>query len=195
MEAEDAILRAGLKVGNVFQTFDRTVAEGRVIRHTPAEGTPAREDQPVDLWVSRGALLVPNLSGKTLEDARRELVSLQLAVGEIDRIPSVRPKDTVVAQYPAANAEATPETRVNLSLSLGQEMKANEAVKQIQVRGPKGTVQVQVLLSDAAAQNTLVYNDLRQSGETFDLKVRWIGPTGKLTVLVQGSFSYEVQLP
>lgn len=196
IEAQDAVARAGLKVGAIFETYDRQVPEGRVIRQMPLEGTVAQENQAVDVWISRGALLVPRVEGKSLADARKELQSLSLVPVEADRVPHAQPKDTVVAQNPPAGAEATPETKVNLTLSTGSPLVINEAVKKIRVPGMTGRyVQIQVLLSDGAGANQLVLDERRLAGETIDQKVRWVGAFGKLTILVNGVFSYELPLP
>lgn len=84
--ATAAIEEAGLKAAVVEAQYSDTVAAGRVISQSPSEGTLYRGDT-VTLTPSKGpqTVTMPNLVGKQLDVARKELEALGLKVN-VERV-------------------------------------------------------------------------------------------------------------
>lgn len=195
VEAWDEIERAGLRRGQAFSKYVAGVPEGRVVDQLPPAGALVREGTPVDLTVSKGALLVPNLVGRSLAEASKALQEVGLELGSVERVADARPRDTVLEQSPPPGSQAAPTARVNLKVSQGADLQVNETSKTIEVKtNVAGYVKVTVLMTDATGQRS-VHEQLHLAGTRFDLNLRWIGTTGKLTVLINGAFAYELPLP
>lgn len=198
VEAEDALTREGLRVGAVTDVFAQDVPEGRVAEQSPLPGTQVQEGSLVDLKVSRGTRQVPNLIGRSLADVPAVLVDYGLVVGDITRVPNPQPKDTVIGQDPLPLSEVPPGTRVNLTVSEGTTaLPEQETSVTITVRAQRpedrGYLNVRVMKIDAAGTSTL-HEAPHLVGESFVLPVRWVGPTAKLEVYINGELSEEIPL-
>ncbi len=114
--------QAGLKV-DVVQEASDTAPKDEVISQDPGAGTEVAPDSTVRLTVSAGpeAVTVPDLRGKSLDEARALLADLDLDVGKITKTnaPDV-PEDEVISSDPAGGAQAAPGTKVNLEVGTGK---------------------------------------------------------------------------
>ncbi|WP_409234986.1 Stk1 family PASTA domain-containing Ser/Thr kinase [Streptomyces sp. PA5.6] len=97
------------------------VEEGKVIKTTPAAGTPADPGSTVNVQVAKAAeeeeATVPPLTGQKLKDARKALEDAGLSVGTI-----TGPQDDdalVVLSQPNAGEKVKPGTAVNLTTAGG----------------------------------------------------------------------------
>nr|WP_309142031.1 PASTA domain-containing protein [Actinosynnema pretiosum] len=92
--------------------FAQGVEEGKVIRITPAAGTNVPEgDKKVTVVVSGGAVTVPEVKGKRVKDARKDLEKLGLEV-EVQFNGSDRAR--VFSQSPDAGTKVEKGSRVTL---------------------------------------------------------------------------------
>ena len=73
-----ALANAGLNLNNQAQVNSATVPVGDVVRTQPAAGKRVPAGTPVDLYVSKGGALVPNLANDALALAEQTLTSLGL---------------------------------------------------------------------------------------------------------------------
>jgi serine/threonine-protein kinase len=118
--ARDALTEAKLKVGNVSEIASATTPKGQVMASTPAVGLDAKAESAVDLHVSSGpaAQKVPKVIGKSRAAAKAILEKAGFTVGILkygnnDDFDS----GTVIKQDPAADAQATPGTKVDLTIN------------------------------------------------------------------------------
>jgi beta-lactam-binding protein with PASTA domain len=98
---------------------------GIVLSQSPREGTHVKPGSVVLLEVSRERPVprrveVPDVVGLTLDDARRRLRPLGLAV-EVVHVQSSQPESTVLRQSPRAGAEVAEKGAVTLTVSSGPE--------------------------------------------------------------------------
>ncbi len=100
--------------------FDDTVAAGAVLRTTPAAGTPLPVGGAVTLVLSAGPapLAVPDVTGKSAEDAENKLLATGFTVGPRKRIfdPQAQP-GSVLGSTPAAGTTATKGSEVSLRVA------------------------------------------------------------------------------
>jgi beta-lactam-binding protein with PASTA domain/subtilisin family serine protease len=92
-QAQQAVASVGLYPGDVVQQCSDEVEAGKVIRQHPAPGTVINmgSPRPVDFVVSTGpcsdpqpeTALVPNITGKTPEQAEQTLIAVGLLAGEV----------------------------------------------------------------------------------------------------------------
>jgi serine/threonine-protein kinase len=110
----------GLVVVHGEPDYSDTVPEGRVMRVDPAVGEQLLPGAPVTVTVSRGKapVEVPSLIGMTVEAARNELASRNLAV-EVEEVQDNAPAGQVLSQDPAPGSGAEPGDTVRLQVSQG----------------------------------------------------------------------------
>lgn len=110
--AQSALINAGLEVGTVTYEYDDKVAKGKVVSQSVKAGKKVEEGTEINLVISNGKkpedkVTVPNLSGQTLEGARKLLESKGLVLvdggeeyseEEIGRVSSWEPYNTQVAK-------------------------------------------------------------------------------------------------
>ncbi|HVM12208.1 MAG TPA: PASTA domain-containing protein, partial [Actinomycetota bacterium] len=118
--AERILERAGFTVRVREEPHDQ-VEEGRVFDQNPKPETSAPENSEVTILVSTGPepVEVPNLIGKSLDDARADLQAAGLRLGSVERVESEEAPDTVLDQSPDAGREVRPGREVNVVVSRG----------------------------------------------------------------------------
>jgi serine/threonine-protein kinase len=93
---------------------------GTVIAQTPKAGKRAKPGTEVVLQVAKGAaaVAVPDVTGQPLQQAVAALQQAGLTARTVP-VPSTQPKDTVVAQNPAAGQKVAKGAAVRLNISRG----------------------------------------------------------------------------
>jgi serine/threonine-protein kinase len=110
-DARDELERLGLQV-EVSTEENDGFETGKVIRSDPEFGGHVEDGGTVTLVISQGdgPIRIPDLNGRRVEDARREIEGLGLQVGAING-----PQDgEVFATGPFAGSEVDPGTSVDL---------------------------------------------------------------------------------
>lgn len=107
----------------IQQVYSPVIMDGYVISTDPAAGTPVAKNTEVTLFVSSGQELnfatMPDLSGKTLEEARELINASSLILGKLTREPSQEATGTVISQsVEAGTSVAKKYTVVDLVLSI-----------------------------------------------------------------------------
>ena len=121
--ADPLLAAAGFTIAEdvAFEVSDQ--ARGTVIETRPRAGTRVSAPAVVALTISAGPanVSVPDLKGRTVEEARVLLEQLGLVLGDITVAGGgdLRPGATVVAQIPAAATAVVAASRVNIFVSTG----------------------------------------------------------------------------
>lgn len=121
-DAQKAIEDAGLKFLAIPTPSD-TIEKDKVVSQTPLGGVKAAKDSTVNVQISTGptSVTVPDLSGKTQEEASAALTALGLQAGTVNAVESATvPEKNVISSDPAANTPVAPGTKVNLTISTGR---------------------------------------------------------------------------
>jgi len=108
LAAADAVTKLqslGL-TANLTQVAAKGAAPGSVVRQSPQPGQSAKKGTPVALAVAKGAaaVVVPNVTGRSQQDAENALQQRGLNVHAVD-VASAQPAGTVVAQSPTAGSK------------------------------------------------------------------------------------------
>jgi serine/threonine-protein kinase len=119
-EAESALERTNLTVGDVTERFHEKVADGVVLRSDPKTGTEVKRDAVVDLVVSKGPqpIEVPDFTGKSAEKAEQELTDLGFEVAVTREHSDSVAEGDVIAQDPSSGTLFRGDT-VDLVVSKG----------------------------------------------------------------------------
>ncbi|MDH2388831.1 Stk1 family PASTA domain-containing Ser/Thr kinase [Streptomyces sp. HNM0663] len=121
-EARQRLGDAGLGVKEVRRDFSETVERGTVISSDPGTGERIRGNGSVTIVVSRGPEIVkvPDLKGKPLAEAQRELEKTGLAPGVVtEEFSEDVERGSVISTEPGAGAGRSPDTAVALTVSKG----------------------------------------------------------------------------
>ncbi|HEU0131245.1 MAG TPA: Stk1 family PASTA domain-containing Ser/Thr kinase [Mycobacteriales bacterium] len=116
-DARAALESRGLKVAKVVEK-EQAGPPGRVLSVDPAPGTQLPRGGGVTLTVISGRLTVPDLFGKTFEQARQELEALGFSNVVRQDVPTDNPAEvgTVVGQNPAKGAKAGRNDTITLQV-------------------------------------------------------------------------------
>jgi serine/threonine-protein kinase len=118
-QAQVAIENAGFTFGSISQqTSDEP--RGAVIASDPPPGTTLDLPATVSITLSQGpaSVQVPDLTGRTLADARSALEQLGLHLGGTSRdTSSFMPENTVLSQAPSPGSTVSAGASVNLRVS------------------------------------------------------------------------------
>ena len=120
-DAERALLDVKLRY-KTSDAYSASIPAGQVIVLNPDVGTSVRQNTLVTLTVSKGAkpIVVPNVTGSSVDDARRKLAAagLSLTVGQSAESDTV-PPNVIMSQDPDPGATAAPKSGVTVVLSTG----------------------------------------------------------------------------
>lgn len=124
--AEDIIHEAGLVLRKVkYEESDKP--EGTVIMQNPRGRRQVEPGTEIDLVVSEGkkvkTIKVPSLVGLKEEEAKRELRSLNLEIGEVKKEESSANKGEVISQSPRAGSTVEEDSKVDIIISKGSKDK------------------------------------------------------------------------
>jgi beta-lactam-binding protein with PASTA domain len=107
---------SGLKA--VPRTGQSDRPQGVVFAQAPGAGTQLDEGQTVTISISAGRQSVPDVTGLQEQQAVQQLQNAGLET-QVRRVPSSRPKGTVLSQSPGAGVVAVSGTTVTLTVSNG----------------------------------------------------------------------------
>ena len=112
----------GFKVSEI-RDFSNTVAENLVIKTVPAKLQEAAVGSTVQVYISMGSnqlpVVVPDITGKTIQEATEILNANGLEIGTITPVQSSRPVGTVIVQSPMESSSVAPGTLVDVNVSSG----------------------------------------------------------------------------
>ncbi len=124
-KAAEILDAAGLNAIDAGTAPNAKVREGNVLYQNPPAGAIVREGRNVYLTMSGGEqkLVMPNLRGRSLRDAKITLERLELRVGMVAFDISDLPAETVVSQSVPAGRTLKANRSIDLVVSMGKDMK------------------------------------------------------------------------
>ena len=108
----------------VEEEFSDDVAAGSITRSDPEGGEPVHKRAEVQLHVSKGVDMknVPDVSGKSQDDAKKALTGAGLALGTItDAYSEDVPQGQVISQSVASGTSVPHDTAIDVVLSKGRQ--------------------------------------------------------------------------
>jgi serine/threonine-protein kinase len=122
-EAQELLSQAGFR-STTKDVFDDDVPNGLVVGTEPPAGAEIRKFQPVSVFVSKGPQLfpLPELTGRTLEEAKVGLNAAEMALGNVtEQFSETAAAGSVLSQDPAPGTPSRHGTPVSLAVSKGPE--------------------------------------------------------------------------
>jgi serine/threonine-protein kinase len=151
-DAKAKLETAGLRVKTGKSSYDAKVPKDHVLRVSPEPGSRYKAGDTVTLYPSKGRfpVEVPDVTGKTLEQAKAELQTTGLTPGVVERdFSDTVARDAVVRTEPRAHDKQQPEEPVTIVLSNGIKLadlvgwKREDAENWLRQRGLNPQVQEQ----------------------------------------------------
>jgi serine/threonine-protein kinase len=119
-QAATALTSSGLTAGDTTSVDDPTVVKGHVVRTDPAADTPVTKGTTVRIFVASGKVDMPDLVGKTLNEATSVLGELHIALTK-NPTPSDQPQDTVLSQDVQPGTKVDINSAVTLTVAIAQQ--------------------------------------------------------------------------
>jgi eukaryotic-like serine/threonine-protein kinase len=118
LDAKFALERLGLKLGRI-ERIPSSQPEDMIFDQQYAEGTMLKQGEFVGVTISAGrgggSVIVPDLIGKSLTEARKILADSSLIIGKINYQPSATLlPNTILDQYPSSGNSLNPGNAVDL---------------------------------------------------------------------------------
>ncbi|MEV4595799.1 Stk1 family PASTA domain-containing Ser/Thr kinase [Amycolatopsis sp. NPDC049253] len=185
-QASQALQDAKMQLGNVTsKPVDSQDDVGKVISQDPTPNQTAPEGTKVNITIGGDLQLkqVPDTTGKTFADAKKQLTALGFTVNRTD-VDSNEPKDTVVNQQPNGGSVA-PGSAITLSVSKGPQsfsmpdltgQTEDQATQSLQKLGWSGNITVQSVHFGAGQPGTVIRTN-PDAGQT-------ISPTQNVTLTI-----------
>ena len=145
-EATAAVVAQGFVPGEItVMPSDQLV--GTVVAQQPEAGLSARIGSAINLTVSGGSVIVPELAGEREEEALSRIQSLGLSCGMITYVDveDARQDGVVLAQTPERFAQVLPGSVVEMSVGYYDKRRYTASV-QVNVQVPREGVSVRVTL-------------------------------------------------
>ena len=123
LEATYALKAQDLEV-EVVEQHSNDVKSGLVMDQIPGEGARLQKGETVRIVISKGSQLVKlrNLSGMTLEEARKWLETYKLELGHVRNLHSDEEKGRIIGQFPDPGQELQMGSPVDLVVSDGPDI-------------------------------------------------------------------------
>lgn len=214
IEAQLMIDQARLRVGELREAFEETLQSGFILSQDPQPGAKVPRDRTVNLVVSKGPqrIELPQLVGRSLQDARKILQDLGVTLQEVRTRP-VADQDAgvVVEQTPNAGTRIRTQDPVVVTVSVkpGDEFKpppsavvtavpkpstqAHAKVTRVRLVVPEGEREqrIKIVVIDEQGPHTVYEKDLAP-GTRLDEVVRSQGYT-IIQVYVQSRLVQEIR--
>ncbi|MFA0815862.1 MAG: Stk1 family PASTA domain-containing Ser/Thr kinase [Anaerofustis sp.] len=178
-EATAAIKSAGFTVGTENYEFNDNYESGYIYDQNPSGGILTTEGTSITIYVSKGKdnVTVPNLIGKSLDDAKSQITSAGLAVGTVSQeVNNSYPAGQVIKQSPTAYSSVAKNTTINLTVSLGSEKTVTQTFDLSKYVSGFSDVEVQVnMMDDSSGTNSVSVYD------------KTCSPSQKITVTFTGA--------
>ena len=172
-EAEDLLETYGLMMEIESQVYSSEYEVNEICEQTPDGGDKVKEGYKIRVTVSKGHndAGVPDLVGKTLEEAKRIIEEQGYQIGTVDKADDASPEGTVLEQTPKYGEEVQPGTLINLVVSNG---KGQEEIEMMNLIGADLDSATEMIRSANLVLNNVdyKYNDTYDAGLVIEQNIK-----------------------
>lgn len=120
-EATQTLEKLGLTLEEGDKVYDSEYEEGQIVSQDPTAESKVKKGKVVTVSISKGSKegTVPNIVGKSYDDAVYMIKKYGYDVGDVTIGKSDMPKDTVISQTPKDGEEAKSGSRIDFVVSQG----------------------------------------------------------------------------
>lgn len=199
LEAREAELRLrALQLQpETVELASEEVPAGRVVEHDPPPGAEVAAGSRVRLFVSSGppspVVAMPDLRGRSLDEARQAVADLGLVLRTVASEVSDYPANQVARQAPAPGSLVRRGDAVDLTVSSGNGLVPNRDELTVELAAEPEVQQVAVLVRDERGER-VVRSGEHAGGDVLVLTVFWYGDRATVRVLVNGEERQALEL-
>ena len=194
-EAEATLSASGFKIASdISYIYDSQLGEGKVVQQIPKAQTKKEQGTEVTLVASKGAqpqyINMPDLTGLTLEEAKRKLKDAKLKVGNVNSAESSFFYSGQVAdQGVEVSTSILQGKSVDLVVSKGPGPSAQYASIKVSIPddGEKHRLRIEVVDSKGTHEE---YNNLQEPGDFVRERIPFYGE-GKINIYRDGQLVHE----
>lgn len=176
---------SGFNAGRVARVHDDKVPKETVMAQSPEAGTEGLRGQAVSVLVSDGpsdgARLMPDLRGRSVEEARQIAARAGLVLRKVSELPSapagVKP-GSVVAQNLSPAVQVLPGAELLLSVAPGGGVTAGARLARLDLEVPNDSVverRLRVVVRDSEGERVIV-NEMEKPGAKLRKEFKAYGP-------------------
>lgn len=189
-KAEELIKKNHLILRNVERKYDDKVEENKVISQSIEPAKEVLVDTKIDIVISRGKedkkIEVPDLIGKTEDEAIKMLKDVGLSVGKIETKSDSRKEGTVIFQSFAKGVKIDSESKVDIVVSLGDE-KNKQRVLNIISSNSARSVTKRYIIDEPSKNYILLITKNLDTGESKFYEKNIITKKGKLEINIKAN--------
>jgi serine/threonine protein kinase/beta-lactam-binding protein with PASTA domain len=173
-EAIEKITALGLDYEQLSVEDDNT-EPGKIVKTSPAAGSSVNKNQVIILYVSstEDTKIVPNVMGKTLDEAEKLITDAGLQVGNVTYLESSKPEGTVIQQVASAGETVDKNASVDLVIAKKEEETSKTVTKTITVTVPQDSDSTHIKVTangktvfDETVAKTEIAKDVLVEGES-----------------------------
>ncbi|SFG36894.1 serine/threonine protein kinase [Desulfotomaculum arcticum] len=200
-EAEQKLKEEGLSLGQVTEYHSSDVDAGKVFEQDPEQGAQKAKNSKVDITISLGpeqqTVKVPDLTGKTLDEARSTLDELNLSLSEDIAwdYKADYPHGQVIDQDPAPDEEVDEGSTVSVTLNNGSgpvERTATVNITKDDIPNDGLAHKVEIVVKDAEGRD-VKYSDTHVYGDRINKKITYVGQ-GTVEIFIDDDKIKEAEL-
>jgi serine/threonine-protein kinase len=151
-----------LKIGEVVKKFSSEYTEDIVISQVIQPGSKVKKLTKIDLIVSNGmqsgSIIIPDVLGKKLEEAKKSITDAKLRVGKITYLSSDMPAGQVIDQYPKKDKSAMENSEVELIVAKKRKEVKKES-EEIPNDSENGKIEKEIKLDKEKPQDKEIKKD------------------------------------
>ena len=187
-KAEQQLADAGFKVGKVTRKHVDGEKIGAVLSQSPKGLDKAPKGTGIDLVINEGDKPVPNIIGKSIDEAKGMLEQAGLKLGEIKKVNDAGAKKNVVlACNPGVGSKLNEGAAVSITVAAGSGEQKSAYVDFV-VPGNK-PCNVQIVLNDENGRAT-IYAGTQNGGVRLRQKVDYLG-SARVQLICDGKMVSE----
>ncbi|MBR2779519.1 MAG: Stk1 family PASTA domain-containing Ser/Thr kinase [Firmicutes bacterium] len=193
-DAKSKLKMENLTVGDIAEEYSDTIPEGYIVSQNPADGQ-VEAGTAVALSVSKGREIVnvkvPDLTGKTVAEAKNALEALGLQLGKMTEAEADEPEGTVINQGVSPGTSIQTGESVSIVVSKGPaQQKQKETTIDYTVdfsQAPDDFFDLTVTLTRSDGTLTHVVTNEKHSVDEGSVTLEMTGSgTGKVRVIMNG---------
>lgn len=189
-KAEELIKKNHLILRNVERKYDDKIEENKVISQSIEAAKEVLVDTKIDIVISRGKedkkVEVPDLIGKTKDEAIKMLKDVGLNVGKVETKNDSRKEGTVIFQSFAKGVKIDSESKVDIVVSLGEE-KNKERVLNIVSSNNSKSVTKRYVIDEPSKNYILLITKNLDTDESKVYEKNIITEKGKLIINIKAN--------
>lgn len=172
-QAKIRLRDAGLKLGIVKESFTDKIKEDTVIGQEPIAKSKVERNSTVDIIIAKkqvAKVKTPDLSGLSVEKAKKVLEAAKLSVGNISERAASESFGSVVSQSPSANEEVLVGSKVDIVIAKAGTVTRKNNIVEFVVPSSDGlhNVRIDVIRNGSRER---VYENTHKAGERIRLTI------------------------